>query len=573
LTIKSQDDYVIITSSEFDDAKNNILSFCHIVIIRDHPDVPSGNAALDEINALLELPDGVTDEIIDAEFETVHARISDLGVGVLTALASWRDVEILRRGYRDGSVDDAGDFLIKAFDIQKPYADKVKRWCVEVQEREDREAAALAKTPVSGTAFPPELRAIGGVIGDIVKLCVDTAKSPQPFLALGAAIALVGTLAGRKYRTKSNLRSNVYAIGIADSGGGKDHARVILKEALFQADLTDYLGGGKIASGSGLLTSLERHPCRLFLLDEMGKFIKSVTGPRVASHREEIWTYLTELYTSANSRFLGSEYSDQKLRPRIDIVQPCCSIYGVTVPSVFWSTLESGALIDGSLARFLIFQTDNDYPDRQYEVDTGTTIPDCVISGLKAIVAGVGTSGDMPELSDMPPNPYTVPTTPAADVLLRKLTDEQTYWLRSSQGTSQTAVIARMEENINKVALILAISDSPDNPLITELHVTLAQKLVGHCMRALLRDADRFVAENVTESNNKRVKEIIKKAGTDGITKGALIQKTRFLQPKELDTILRSMMESDEITAHPLKTAPGPGRPGVRYVIARGSLG
>ena len=32
---------------------------------------------------------------------------------------------------------------------------------------------------------------------------------------------------GRKYRTASNLRSNLYVLGIAESGGGKDHARKV----------------------------------------------------------------------------------------------------------------------------------------------------------------------------------------------------------------------------------------------------------------------------------------------------------------------------------------------------------
>ena len=159
----------------------------------------------------------------------------------------------------------------------------------------------IRRVDISDAKFPAELLNVGGVIGDLTKLIVDTAISPQPVLALGAAVCLVGTLAGRSIRTRSNIRTNVYAIGIADSGGGKDYARSVIKDALYAAGLKDYMGGGKIASGSGLLTSLERHPCRLFLLDEMGKFIKSVTGERVGAHREEIWTNLTELYTSSGS--------------------------------------------------------------------------------------------------------------------------------------------------------------------------------------------------------------------------------------------------------------------------------
>ena len=44
--------------------------------------------------------------------------------------------------------------------------------------------------------FPRELLNIGGVIGDLVRFMRETAISPQPVLALGASLVLVGTLAG-----------------------------------------------------------------------------------------------------------------------------------------------------------------------------------------------------------------------------------------------------------------------------------------------------------------------------------------------------------------------------------------
>jgi hypothetical protein len=74
---------------------------------------------------------------------------------------------------------------------------------------------------------------VDGVLGQFVDYATSSAVSPQPFLALGAAICLVGAVAGRRYRTPTDLRSNLYAIGIADSGGGKDHARRCAKRALF----------------------------------------------------------------------------------------------------------------------------------------------------------------------------------------------------------------------------------------------------------------------------------------------------------------------------------------------------
>ena len=184
---------------------------------------------------------------------------------------------------------------------------------------------------------PPELLQVDGALKLFVEYATASSVSPQPFLALGAAICLVGAIAGRRYRTPTDLRSNIYAIGIADSGGGKDHARRCAKRAIYAAGLDRYLGGEDLASSAGLLTSLQRHPARLFQVDEFGQFLKLVLGPRAPAHKAAIWSELTKLYTSAAEPYIGAEYADQKTRPRVTIEQPCACIWGVTVPGPFWS--------------------------------------------------------------------------------------------------------------------------------------------------------------------------------------------------------------------------------------------
>ena len=64
---------------------------------------------------------------------------------------------------------------------------------------------------------------LDGVLGLMVEHILATAIRPQPWLAVGAALAVLGALMGRKVCTPTNLRSNLYVLGIAESGGGKDH--------------------------------------------------------------------------------------------------------------------------------------------------------------------------------------------------------------------------------------------------------------------------------------------------------------------------------------------------------------
>jgi hypothetical protein len=72
-----------------------------------------------------------------------------------------------------------------------------------------------------------ELRVPEGILTEMVDYMVSTARRLQPLLSLGASLCALGALMGRKYRTETNLRSNLYVVGIADSGSGKRGHRTV----------------------------------------------------------------------------------------------------------------------------------------------------------------------------------------------------------------------------------------------------------------------------------------------------------------------------------------------------------
>ena len=419
------------------------------------------------------------------------------------------------------------------------------------------------------------LLSVGGVLRQLVDYMTASAIRPQPFLALGAALCTVGALAGRRYRTRTNLRSNLYCIGIAGSGGGKDHARKCIKNAMFASGLGQFLGGDKIASGPAILTSLQKHPCRIFLLDEFGKVVEGITAQNSPKHIVDIWTNLTELFTSAGSIFLGTEYADQETRPRVDIVQPCCVVYATTVPHAFWDALGPKSMNDGSLARFLIFQTDDDYPDSQ-DSPASDEPSDALIAALQAIVGGAEpeAAGNLTPMhaaaSHDAPAPYTVPETAGASKLLRALMEAQTEWLRQAKGTPKTAIIARIAENTAKLALIAAISDNPAGPVITEDHVTWATEISDHCIYTILRESEKYLADNQIEADHKAVFEIIARNGAP-MTQNAISRQTQRLTRSQRDQILAALVESGQVIKT-VEKQEGAGRPTNSYTaIVSGS--
>jgi hypothetical protein len=182
---------------------------------------------------------------------------------------------------------------------------------------------------VETPASPPfELEMPDGLVGELTDYMLSTARRPQPLLSLGASLCAIGALMGRQYRTESNLRSNLYVVGIADSGSGKNHAREIINEVFFEAGLAHHLGGNKIASGAGLLTALHRQPAILFQIDEFGMFLAAAADRRRSPrHITEILDNMTELYTAAGGIFLGAEYANRDgANERRDIV-PTLSLH------------------------------------------------------------------------------------------------------------------------------------------------------------------------------------------------------------------------------------------------------
>ncbi|NVO05709.1 MAG: hypothetical protein HXX19_07115 [Rhodoferax sp.] len=361
--------------------------------------------------------------------------------------------------------------------------------------------------------LPQGWNQVGGVIADMMALMAATAKRPQPVLALGASLCAVGALMGRKYRTDSNTRSNLYVVGIAESGAGKNHSRVVINELFRKAGLLQYLGGNKIASGSGLLTAIQRQPAILFQLDEFGMFL-SAAADRKRSPRYvcEILDLLTELYTTAGTTYFGIEYaSNQNNNAHRAIHQPCACIYGTTTPLHFWQALQASNVADGSLARFLIMESEDDFPDSN---ETFGTIdpPQDLIDRLLLIHQGGGQ-------------------------LNGNLTDVGA---------------------LNEVLVIRAVSRDAVNPQIEDHDAHWGIALSRHCAELTIREASARVSENQVESNHKRAMQILRDAGAKGMSKSEFTRRTQFMDHRQRDGVLRTLSDARLVDVSAVPTG---GRP------------
>ncbi|MBF0400710.1 MAG: PriCT-2 domain-containing protein [Magnetococcales bacterium] len=405
---------------------------------------------------------------------------------------------------------------------------------------------------------------IDGVLGLLVDYMLATATRPQPILSVGNALCALGALMGRRYRTETNLRSNLYIVGIADSGSGKNHSREVITNLFHQTGLQKYLGGNRIGSGSGLLRAIYDHPAILFQQDEFGMFLQAAADRRrQPRYVTEILDVMTELYSSASTVYLGMEYAtpDKKVG-RKDIHQPCLCFYGTTTPVTFWSALKSAHVVDGSLARFLILKTRDDYPDRNAAQDISLLPSDTLLSGLLSIVEngshGAGNLAGTTVDATTAVQPLVVFMAEEAKALFAAFGEQLNNRLRQARNTTFTPVLARAWENAAKVALIRGVSANPFEPVIRGSDAAWAIALACHSVNTFIEDVAHNIADNQTEQNHKRVVEIIRKAGRKGISKRDLTRRTQFLDQRQRQDVLQSLMDGGQVLAEaqPTRTVP-----------------
>ncbi|MFZ4711722.1 MAG: DUF3987 domain-containing protein, partial [Zwartia sp.] len=390
---------------------------------------------------------------------------------------------------------------------------------------------------------------VGGVLGEMMHLMVTTAKRPQPVLALGASLCAVGALMGRKYRTESNTRSNLYVVGIAESGAGKNHSRMVINELFRRAGLLQYLGGNKIASGAGLLTAIQRQPSILFQLDEFGMFLSAVADRRRSPrYLTEILDLMTELYTASGTTYFGTEYAtDQNENAHRAIHQPCACVYGTTTPIHFWQALQAANVADGSLARFLILQSERDFPDSNEQFGI-IEPPRALIAQLRLIHEGGGKLAsnltDVGGVAEVMAEPRLVQMSAEARKIFNQLDVELLQRLRDSRGTGFASILARVEENATKLALIRAVSRDPVTPSIDDHDARWGILLSTHCAELTILEVSERMSENPVESQHKRAMQIVRDAGLAGITKNNFVRRTQFMDFRQRDGILRTLVDA-----------------------------
>jgi len=409
---------------------------------------------------------------------------------------------------------------------------------------ENQEKEAISRLPLH-VLQPP------GLVGDITSLINKTSRKPQPLLALATSYAFCGALFGRKVRDEWDLRTNIYCLGVAESGAGKDHSRQVIKTICADAGIqADILGGEEVTSDAAIASRLDTNQSLLFLWDEIGHMLASITDKASSGHRRGIAPYLMCLTGSAKTVFIGKEYADGN---RIDIVQPNVCIYGTTVPSVLYNGLSSAQIRDGLLGRLLVFRALDDDPEINDNNSKVCSMPKSLIERVQEWFQFQPDppegAADIQKIVDV--HQVTIPTEPKAqEVFLALRSDVRKRRNKAiKEDSPQSPLWSRVEEHARRVALIVAAGDcmNPYSAMITREHAESACELAMYCVLHFIHDTAAHIADSETERWMKKIRQMITAAGAQGIPQRTITRRTQAISRRQRDDIIQTLLDAGYI--------------------------
>ncbi|MGM4877049.1 hypothetical protein AB7645_38105 [Bradyrhizobium sp. 956_D2_N1_5] len=429
---------------------------------------------------------------------------------------------------------DRADALItrQQFVPSSPLHEDLEEQCIKSQ---------LAARKLEELTYPP------GLVGSIIDWCEKTSERPSRPAALGAALGFVAALAGRRFASPTDLRTNLYILLLAESGFGKDHARQAVKRLAIASDLKRFLGAGRVMSTTALRNSVMSQPAQLMMIDEFHTTMAMITDRR-SSFSQLLAGDLLELFASANTYFAGAEYAATKAA---DIQNPNLCIYGTTTPDAFWASAGSQSITSGFLPRVILLNIEGPKPQFRVPEASLREVPSDLIAACKSIVKGnIELDGNTPRNADV------VVYGDGATSVLGNFR-ERTFRVEAQVDATARVIVNRAIEHAVKMAVVVAVGVSAENPVITREIMDWACELAWYSTCTLIAETRDRVTDNQREADYNRVLKLIKQAGENGLKPSAIPDRTRSIDKRRRLEILDDLQASGRIVFKPVQTKKG----------------
>lgn len=402
------------------------------------------------------------------------------------------------------------------------------------------EARPAPSEPSANVDFPP------GLVGMIAQWIVDTARRPQPELALGAALAIVGTVAGRQFCGPTRSGTHLYVLGLAPTGTGKDHPLQQVSRIMAAAKMTAHLGPSEFISMPAVIKFLMRKPLSVCPMDEFGSFMKRINSRRASGFEAAISKIIRTMWSSSFAPYPTPEWAG---RDSETIFSPAMALYGASTPEQFYSSMEGSSLEDGTLNRFLLLGGRGRPEERDPEYDA-SIVPDCIVDAMRSIYFR---SGELAATYRNDPM-----TDPAAAGQVRQVSwcadgAHRRYTAFSGEverimraDVERGAFWARTAEMALRIATIVAVGRMEDEQ-IRKSDLEFGISLARASAELMAAGAADYMADNENQANAQRVMRCIRARGGRAVYRDLLRSLQSSIKSRDLKDILGMLSDSGQL--------------------------
>jgi hypothetical protein len=374
--------------------------------------------------------------------------------------------------------------------------------------------------PLDPGPFPVSKIPTTGIIGEFMDHARKRAFYSQPILDAAAAISLVSVITGRRVQDETRMRTNVFVIGIAPTGAGKDTGRDINKDLLPAADADFLLGEEEFGSAPAITSAMDASLACLFQCDEIGGLIAATKNPK-AVHMQQIPNTLKKLYTSAHSTWKSAAYADREKVKHIN--QPHLVLYGNCTAEAFWENITAESVTGGFLGRTMVFESAG-------RVMAGNPTEFVVPEELVEMVKNWTNFHPGGDLAWQNPKPQVI--TYHADA--KERLDEHRHSIdRKMQSEEErfAGLWSRTAERTKKLSMIFACSDQiPPTIEVSADHMDRAVKISNWLTRRAVYQINEFVAGSIFEEEKLRCLRLL---SVQSMTLRDFTRKTQFIRDRK----------------------------------------
>lgn len=414
---------------------------------------------------------------------------------------------------------------------------------------------------------------------EIVKWIEESAPFTLRLFSVGAAFSLISTAVGRQYCTpEQNGGLNLFILGLAPSGSGKNHPLNAIKQVLAHQDLVRNLGPSTWTAASVLEKELVASPVLLSAIDEYGDALKKMTRRNTTIAEESKIRTIKELFSIGVGSY---QTQSMAMSSRQTIEAPHFSMFAAATPQMLYGNLTTDLIEGGFLNRWLILNEQGRTKKRSLQEElarrqrTQTSLVDGAERISELLVRLKRRRGDLVDARAVGSSFKIEPVAAKwGDLALERWLQYQidTTDGASEKGEDYVLFFSRAAEIALRLATLIGIAnqiDEPEAPIIVEKGaVDWAIQFVDQAMQKTLAEASAFTHQSALAALRDRLLKYVK--SRDGWISHSQISRAQgrqFDDARQLAAQLDFLVEAGELRKKEEKSSGG-GRILRSYCVA-----